>query len=306
MFSETNTYDTWSLSYAPSDNVSRTTTVEKPPPCDEPVPDLRKYANLGPPGYDDNTVSAEDRLRRPSAPSPQVSALGSINQDDIPSRSISEVTRPDEQTRNTSPSGSAHSGKVSSGKISRTHTSETSPPAMKSTQGSRSVSLATLDAPSPPTGMARTPPVLRHTSDQNPHTASSGSGDSQPGTDAKFPPNPSETNTSTGDAQSRTESLSARPEPRRSMVSAVSSPSPGPLASDHGDISPAITRQSSTPARQNVEVAGEAPASLPSARSPPYDDATPPYSAAVITKEAEAAAEKSLEVLADNRQSLPP
>jgi hypothetical protein len=190
----------------------------------------------------------------------------------------------------------------------RTHTSETPPPAVKGTPESRSASVATLDGPSPPTDAARPPPVLRHTSNQNPHTTSSGSSYSQPGqpgTDAISPPKPLETNTPTGNDQSRTKSLSAPLEPRRSMVSAGSSPSPGPPASDHEDISPAITRQSSTSARQDVNVAEESPALLPSAKSPPYEDATPPYSTAVSTKEAEAAAEKSLEAFADHRQSLP-
>ncbi|KAF7505099.1 hypothetical protein GJ744_001239 [Endocarpon pusillum] len=307
--------DTWSLSYAASHNISRTTTAATQPPTDKAIiHEQPRYANLGPPEYAENSENSEnavdnkDRLTGPAAPSPQVSAIGSTNHDDIPSRSISEVTRPDEQTADAS-FHHTHLHRESQTRTDR-EADAVCPSNLSTTSPHRSRPASPHDAKWT-TSLASSNISLRalkaETKDA-PATASPGSSYSQAAIGAHLRTGSSQLETRAANSGPGAESLPPGLWPRRSVVSAVSSPSPGPPTSDHNDLSPSITRPSSSPVQQHVDETREVPAPSPATRSPPYEDATPPYSGAVTidTKEGEAAAERSLLASSDHRQSLLP
>jgi hypothetical protein len=299
--------DTWSLSYAPSDNISRTTTVDRPPPAEEPVPEQPKYANLGPPGYPGDVVDAKDGLKIPPVPSPQVSAISSTNQDDVPSRSISEVTRPDEQAQQASPAGSILHHRDPRGIDAEAHSTAPLSRIAKNPGSPSPTSLYTPNMQTPLSGRDTLPAVPRHIVDEPQSTTSSGSHYSQPVANVQPPLGSTEIESSTDNNNNKSgaTSPSGGLEPRQSVVSAISSPSPGQPRSDHDGLSPTGTHQSVSPAPQDIKVENRVPAVSPPAMSPPYEDATPPYSTTQNAKEAEAAAERSLSASQAHRQSLP-
>lgn len=299
-----NNNETWSLSYAPSENISRSTTVDRPLPTEKSLPAQPRYANLGPPGYPEDAVQPIPGLMSPPPPSPQVSALGSIHHDDIPSRSISEVTRPDEQTRNISPSRSIDPQESGNGTYAGPHGTEPVNPAAEISSAPRQPSSPFLHTTTPLADAGQSNPVPKHPPSEPQPPASAAANPSPPAADVQSQARPSETKSPLKDREPGTKPLSAGLEPRRSMVSAISSPSPGPPSP--GPPSPGeATRRSVSPARQDsgrgVEAAREAQAAV----SPPYEDATPPYSATENTKAAEAAGEMSLSASPERRQSLP-
>ena len=135
----------------------------------------------------------------------------------------------------------------------------------------------------PSTNADTSSPVLGHTTNDCPLTASSGSRCSHE--------DPVIENDGRG-----TESLSAL---------SPSSRSSGPPNSHHNGPSPAYFRPNVPLSQHDTEGKGEFPGVSPPASSPPYEDATPPYSTTINTKEAEAAAERSLSASQDRRPSLP-
>lgn len=148
-------------------------------------------------------------------------------------------------------------------------------------------------------------PGLEQVANESQHAASSGSSYSLPVAETQLQPRPTQIMSTTQDNGPGTESPSTGLEPRRSVVSAMSSPSPGPPTSDQNGLSSTITRPIVSSAQQDADVKGEVLAASLPARSPPYEDATPPYSATMNTKEAEAAAERLALASEDHRQSLP-
>lgn len=282
--------DTWSLSCASSENFSKTSTIDRPLQTEKAI--------HGPPSYPEDGVTSTDKSKSAQAPSPQVSAIGSISQDNIPSRSISEVTRPDKQNRNVSPTGSIFQQGVRGGRGIESHGER---PMAGANNGSATQQTCAhsphkmtplgdeSDSISGPENVTKDPQL----------TGSAGSSYSRSVHDTPLQARPREAESWPQDGEPGMKSQSAGLEPRRSLVSAVSSPSPGLPSSGNA------TRQSVSPARQDSSKAMEAPGELGPAVSPPYEDATPPYSATLDTKAAEAAAEMSLSPSEDRRQSLP-
>lgn len=307
IFTGANSNDTWSLSYAPSENVSRTPTTVNKTPDEQSTTEKPKYAKLGPPSYTDEPVESRDTLRLPSAPSP-VSALGSTHQD-APSRSISEVTAPDARNQNPSPVR-PDQDRDSGGEHIEEHV-ESSQAAPNSPQESRGPSSHVPDATTPVIDRNESLTLLKRTLDEPPDTDSPGSMYSRPTDDMQLRHRSTdidtltEHNTPIEDGGLRNQSQSNGLKPRRSMVSAVSSPSPGPAVPEQDNLARTITRHSVSPAEQDIQGEKQSPAISPPVQSPPYEDATPPYSAAVDSKEAEAAAERSLEASPTRPQSLP-
>lgn len=298
--------DTWSLSYAATHNISRTTTAATQPPTHKTTHEQPRYANLGPPEYAENAVDNKDRLTGAAAPSPQVSAIGSTNHDDIPSRSISEVTRPDEQTGD-APFNHSHLHRERQTGTDREADAER-PSNLSTISPHRSRPTSPHD-PKMPTSLAGSNislPAPKAETNEAQATAPSGSTCSQPASRTQLRTGSTQLETRAEDTGPGAESLSPALGSRRSVVSAISSPSPGPPTSDHNNLSPSVTRPSSLPVQQNVDEKREVPAPSPPTRSPPYEDATPPYSGTINTKEAEAAAERSLLASSDHRQSLLP
>jgi hypothetical protein len=178
------------------------------------------------------------------------------------------------------------------------HETEFSPPVTESPPRSQP---ASSDGPSLTTPLAnenKSPPFAEQEAYESQNTASSGSNYSQASGGEQVKAQPTETKSITQAEDLTTRALGVGLEPRRSMVSAVSSPSPGLPNPDHDGLSRTITRQSVSPAQQDSKTSHPAPSTT-------VDDATPPYSATVNTKEAEAAAERSLLAAEDPRQSLP-
>ncbi len=297
--------DTWSLSYTASDNISRTTTFAAQPSTDTAAHEQLRYASLGPPEYAENAVGDKDRLMSPPAPSPQVSALGSTNHDDIPSRSISEVTRPEEEAGDAS---SNRSHLLREGQTRTDREADAVRPSNLSTRSPHRSRPASPHDPRVTTSLASSDASLAALipkTSEAPSTVSSEPSYSQPATGAQLRAGSTQLGSMTGISGPETESLSASLGPRRSVVSAISCPSPGPPLTDHNAPSPSITRPGSTPGQQKVDEKRELPVASSPTKSPPYEDATP-HSATINIKEAEAAAESSLLASSDHRQSLLP
>lgn len=234
-----------------------------------------------------------------------MSALGSTNQDDIPSRSISEVTRPDERIHNASPAGSVLRHGVHGRTDTEASATGSASPATRDFERSRPHDSHTPDMATPLTDGHRLPPSMRHPRGELPLIASPSSSYSQPPTNAQLQARSSTTTSPKQDQGYVTDSLSASLSPRRSVVSAISSPSPGPPNSDHDGLPQTITQRSVSPAQHDIDIKKEASDISPPTHSSSYEDATPPYSATINTKEAEAAAERSLLASQARRQCLP-
>jgi hypothetical protein len=289
--------DTWSLSYAPSEDISSATTVDRPLATGEPVPEQPKYANLGPPGYSDNAIDDKSPLRSPPAPSPQVSALGSTNQDDIPSRSVSEVTRPDEQILDPSPTGSDPQQRAPGRADSGAGASRLSSPAPRCPREHHLSSSPAADATVPSVDQRRLLEVFGDESNDPPQIASFGSNYSQPAAVLPLARRSSDRKSQTEEKEVSNESVGHDLEHGRSEVSAVFGPSPGPPISDHDGL---LSQENFDGKESKLPASASAPAV-----SPPYEELTPPYSAVMNTKDAEAASEKSLETSQGGRQSPP-
>ena len=226
--------DTWSLSYAPTTQTHRSRArgrdVSPEPPGSFKA---KKYANLGPPDYRDLPDARRGAAEQKKTSSPSVSAIGSVQADDAPSRSISEVTRAttsgDEQSLPHRVSSEALTSLASpeNGTLSSTRNHTIAAPFVGESQADISEGN---DMPTPRADDSNTfsPVVVTH------DVAEETKGNV---------PSKLEKHTPLQPESSQFATLAApRDQRRNSMVSAISSPSPGPPPSDSGKLSPSATR----------------------------------------------------------------
>jgi hypothetical protein len=282
--------------------------VSGQPVSGQPVSGHRTYANpdRGPAGSPEGAINANDGLTAALAPSPQVSALGSIHHDDVPSRSISEVTRPDDKTHDASSTASLCQGSPTRADHEASLAKLTSA-AEESRQASPPAPLAETYMASPSAGGNMSAPTLEKVTSGPQHTTSSGSSYSQPTPVTPFQARSTQTTKTTPHDcdRSNIELLKTGLEARRSVVSAISNPSPEPQSQEQNGLSLTAARSSVSPAQPDTDSKSEVLSVSSPTGVPPYEDATPPYSAAMNIKEAEGAAERSALACQDDQQTLP-